>query len=105
MDNNSKLYQPGQREWEALLAARDRISNLYQEEDFQLILLPYLRAELSNKQTELLFENHSDYERGLIQGKAQSLYAIINLPNELREMKSFEELQQKAIKDLKYEEM
>jgi hypothetical protein len=69
-------------------------------EDFQQILLPYLEAELSNRTDELVFNKHTDYERGIVQGKAQALWAIINLPNELRELKSLEELHEQRMKEM-----
>jgi hypothetical protein len=53
---------------------------------------------------ELLFEKQEDFERGLIQGKAQALYAVINLPSELRELKSLEELQEQKLKELRPED-
>jgi hypothetical protein len=40
----------------------------------------------------------------LIQGKAQALHAVINLPQELRELKALEEIQSEKLKELKYEE-
>jgi hypothetical protein len=73
-------------------------------EDFQQLLLPYLLAELDNRSSELIFEKHDEYERGLIQGKAQALHAIINLPDELRELKSLEELQKAKLEEMRYAE-
>jgi len=55
----------------------------------------------------LIFDKGSDYERGLLQGKAQALHAVITLPEELKELKSIEELElerQKRAKELEYEE-
>lgn len=55
-----------------------------------------------------MFNKHTEYERGIAQGKAQVLYAIINLPDELRQLKSIEELQEhreKLERELREEEI
>jgi hypothetical protein len=49
---------------------------------------------------ELVFNKHDDFDRGLLQGKAQALYAIINLPQELKDLKSLEELEAKRQKEM-----
>lgn len=40
---------------------------------------------------ELLFNKMDEVERALIQGKAQALYAIIHLPEELLQLKTMRE--------------
>jgi hypothetical protein len=92
--------QPGLKEFKHLLSNRERLNRLYRLEDFKELLLPYLEAELSNRTTELIFDKHTDYERGLLQGKAQALFAVINLPRELQDLKSMEELQEKRNKEM-----
>jgi hypothetical protein len=64
----------------------------------------YLEQELANRSNELVFDKHTKYERGLIQGKAQALYAIIHLPDELYELKSLEEINEQKLKELRTEE-
>lgn len=46
--------------------------------------------------SELVFNTFETIEdRGVTRGKAQALYAIINLPNELRELKEYQEVVKK----------
>lgn len=60
-------------------------------------------AELSNRTDELLFGKHSKYERGVIQGKAQALMAIINLPDELQQLKSIEDIEKQRREQMQKE--
>lgn len=95
--------QVGVKVFSNLLAHRERLAQLYQSEDFRLLLLPYLEAELSNRIEELLFNKMNEAERALVQGKAQALYAIIHLPEELYQLKSLQEQESTKMQDL-YEE-
>lgn len=107
-EQDSRRLQPGEQEFKHLLANRDKVYQLYQLEDFRLILLPYLQAELSNRLEELTFNKYSKSETRYIQGKAQALHAVINLPQELKDLKSMEEQEDemlKKIREEKYEEM
>lgn len=46
-----------------------------------------------------MFGAYDDYKTGLVQGKAQALYAVINLPQELRSLKAMEDLQKQKLKE------
>lgn len=99
----SNKEQAGEQAFRNLLANRNKLYQLYLAEDFQQLLLPYLEAELSNRMEELLFNKYDGKERSLIQGKAQALYAIIHLPEELKELKSIEEQEEEMLKKLREE--
>jgi hypothetical protein len=87
------IDQPGQEEFKEILAERERIYQLYQSKDFQTLLLPYLNSELANRSTELVFDTFkTEEERGVCRGKAQALYAVINLPDELKQLKSLQDI-------------
>lgn len=56
---------------------------------------------------ELLFNKYTKTERALIQGKAQALYAIIHLPEELLTLKSIREQEDEMLERIRkdrYEE-
>lgn len=52
---------------------------------------------------ELLFNKYSGKERAIIQGKAQALYAIIHLPEELKSLKTMEEQEEEMLKKIREE--
>lgn len=52
---------------------------------------------------ELLFNKYDLGDRELVQGKAQALYAIIHLPEELRDLKSIEEQEAEMLKKIREE--
>jgi hypothetical protein len=57
-------------------------------------------VELSNKVDDLIFNKHDEYERGKIQGSAQTLHNVIHLPQELKELKSMKEIEEKRRREM-----